>query len=94
MRFIDADELIALVRMGETNDYTELGVGRNDGIAFAIERVKQMPTADVVPKEKYDQLFENAKILATAVTIYEREEEIRYEQDGREGNWNEFGGEE
>ena len=46
-RYIDADELIPLIRLGETNEYTELGVGRNGGIAFAIERIKQMPTADV-----------------------------------------------
>ena len=46
-RYIDADKLIPLIKMGETNEYTELGEGRNGGIAFAIERIKQMPTADV-----------------------------------------------
>ena len=47
-RYIDANELIPLIRMGETNEYTELGEGRNGGIAFTIERIRQMPTADVV----------------------------------------------
>ena len=48
-RYIDADKQIPLIRMGETNEYTELGEGRNGGITFAIERIKQMPTADVRP---------------------------------------------
>lgn len=47
-RYIDADELIPLIRMGEMNAYTEFGEGRNSGIAYAIERIKQMPTVDVV----------------------------------------------
>lgn len=46
-KYINADELIPLIKMGETNECTELGEGRNGGIAFAIERIKQMPTADV-----------------------------------------------
>ena len=53
-----------------------------------------LPRVDVVPKEKYKGLLQNAIILADALIRYEREAETRYENDGREGNWNEFGGEE
>lgn len=46
MRLIDADELIPLIKMGEMNTYDDLGRGRNGGIAFAIERINQMPTIE------------------------------------------------
>ncbi len=46
MRLIDADELIPLIKMGEMNTSCELGEGRNGGIAFAIERINQMPTIE------------------------------------------------
>ena len=32
------------------NEYTEFGEGRNSGIAFAVERINQMPTAE--PEQK------------------------------------------
>ena len=47
-RYIEEDMLISLIKMGECNDYTEYCKGRNGGIAFAVERIKQQPTADVV----------------------------------------------
>ena len=46
MRLIDADELIPLIKMGECNMYDEYCQGRNGGIAFAVERIKQMPTIE------------------------------------------------
>lgn len=46
MRLIDADELIPIIKMGEMNEYCELGEGRNGGIAFAIDRINQMPTIE------------------------------------------------
>lgn len=49
-RLIDADELIPLIKMGEMNEYTEFGEGRNGGIAFAVERINQMPTVE--PEQK------------------------------------------
>ena len=46
MRPIDADEVIPLILMGECNMYDEYCQGRNGGIAFAVERIKQMPTIE------------------------------------------------
>jgi len=46
MRMIDADELIPLIKMGECNMYDEYCQGRNGGIDFAVERIKQMPTIE------------------------------------------------
>lgn len=45
-RLIDANELIPLIKMGECNMYDEYCQGRNGGIAFAIERIKQMSTIE------------------------------------------------
>ena len=46
MRLIDADALIPLIKMGECNMYDEYCQGRNGGIEFAVEQVKQMPTVE------------------------------------------------
>ena len=46
MRPIDADEVIPLILMGEMNRYTEYGEGRNGGLAFAVNRIQQMPTIE------------------------------------------------
>lgn len=46
MRLIDADALIPLIKMGECNMYDEYCQGRNGGIEFAVNQVKQMPTIE------------------------------------------------
>lgn len=56
MRPIDADELIPLIKMGECNMYDEYCQGRNGGIAFAVERIKQMPTIEERKKGKWISL--------------------------------------
>lgn len=63
MRLIDADELIPLIKMGEMNTYDDLGRGRNGGIAFAIERIKQMPTIE--ERKKGIWIYENNKTVCS-----------------------------
>lgn len=46
MRLIDADALIPLIKMGECNMYDEYCQGRNGGIEFAVNKVKEMPTVE------------------------------------------------
>lgn len=76
MRLIDADELIPLIKIGEMNEYTELGEGRNGGIAYAIERIKQMPTIEPGRKKgkwisgKCDQCGEHAPYWSMSTTYY------------------------
>ena len=54
MRLIDADELIPLIKMGECNMYDEYCQGRNGGIDFAVERIKQMPTIEELKRGKWE----------------------------------------
>ena len=61
-RYIDADALI------EKFDKIFLGNNPRGVIRVTIENA---PTADVMPKEKYDRLLENATILAKAVRKYQ-----------------------
>ena len=45
--------------------------------------IDEQPTADVVPKERYDRLLENANILSETVSEYQEKIEIeRGEKDG------------
>ena len=53
-KFIDAEEVISLIRMGETRSDYEYGAGFNGGIAFAIERITQQSPADVRENFKGD----------------------------------------
>lgn len=62
MRMIDADELIPLIKMGEMNTYDEYGQGRNGGIAFAIERINQMPTIEPVTVTMDEALLAKATV--------------------------------
>lgn len=39
---------------------------------YVKKQIDEQPTADVVPKEKYDRLLENATILADEVQKYEK----------------------
>ena len=48
MRLIDADALVPLIKMGECNMYDEYCQGRNGGIEFAVERINQMPTIEII----------------------------------------------
>lgn len=69
-RYIDADALIQLGLQDGAYEYV------------SVQEIADFPTADVVSKEKYDELndryhrlLESANILADAVRDYERRED-------------------
>lgn len=71
-RYIDADALIQLGLQDGAYEYV------------SVQEIADFPTADVVSKEKYDELndryhrlLENANILADEVRDYERREDER-----------------
>ena len=67
MRYIDADELIKNLDC----EKLEARFSERD----IVDMVESRPTADVISREKYDRLMENAKIMCDALKEYERRED-------------------
>lgn len=80
-RYCDIDVLKARIKAFNCGPCKEYGADR-DGIRCPfcntgqlLAEIDKVPTADVVEKERYDMLFENANILAEEMRKYQRREE-------------------
>lgn len=87
-RYIDADDLSR--RMYHEAFEVDSDMQRWDSGCWIRYKVFEnciaaTPTADVVPKEKYDKLLENATILADAVRKYEKMFEQKKEVEKSKG---------
>lgn len=68
MAYIDRDKLIKAVE-DLPNCYN--GFSDTYDKAFIIGLIEEIPTADVVDKERYDRLLENATIISEALRKYQ-----------------------
>ena len=73
MAYIDRDMAISRINSirpvnPNKSDYTH---GIDVGIAMAKVAINEQPTADVVDKERYDRLLENATIISKALKKYQ-----------------------
>ena len=74
MPYIDGDKLIQeLSTMYKEPTSTEdfMTIGYDKAIADVVVTVHRQPTADVVEKERYDRLLENATIMDEALNEYQ-----------------------
>lgn len=71
MRLIDADALMSELTTMYKSPTSAMTLGYDHAIADVVVTVHEQPTADVVGKERYDRLLENANILADAVRKYQ-----------------------
>ena len=70
-RYIDADALISSVK-NELWDWNTLdGIKATTVLRQTITDIQNMPTADVVEKEKYNSLLENSLIISEALNKYQ-----------------------
>ena len=85
MAYIDRDMAISRINSirpvnPNKSDYTH---GIDVGIAMAKVAINEQPTADVVDKERYDRLLENATIISEALKKYQTADAV----ERKHGEW-------
>lgn len=74
-RYIDAD--LIHKQYDKYANHTLGGRGHGKALARFLQLIDEQPTADVVPKERYDRLLESAIILSDALREYQEDAEMK-----------------
>lgn len=94
MPYIDKDKLIkelSTMYKSPTSAEDFMTVGYDHAIADVVVTVHEQPTVDVVDKEQYDRLLENATIISEALNKYQTADVVERKRGkwklNKDGNW-------